>query len=83
MEHTNKPKFEKNEVVQFIENHKWCGCLGIVGEIKNCDNDYRYLVGVPIPQKGTAYIFSMESAHEFERIGTAVMVEGEEEEDDE
>jgi len=24
----------KNEVVQFNEKHKWCGCLGIVEEVK-------------------------------------------------
>ena len=83
MEQTKKPRFEKNDVVQFTENHKWCGSFGIVNEIKDCNGDFRYLVGVPIPQKGTAYIFSMESAHEFERIGTAFMIEVEEEEDDE
>ena len=24
------------DVVQFNENHKWCGCLGIVREVKDC-----------------------------------------------
>lgn len=63
-----------NDVVQFTENHKWCGCLGIISEVKPLDTDVRYMIGVPIPEGGTAYIFSMESAQEFEYIGKAVMV---------
>ena len=65
---------KKNDVVQFTENHKWCGCLGIIEEVKDCGTDTKYLIGVPIPGQGTAYIFSMESKHEFEVIGKAVMV---------
>lgn len=34
-------------VVQFNENHKWCGCFGFIKEIKGD----RIMVGVPIPQK--------------------------------
>lgn len=42
---------EVDDVVQFNENHKWCGCLGIINEIKDCGkNGIRYMVGVPIPQ---------------------------------
>ena len=67
----------KNDVVQFNEKHKWCGCLGIISNVKRCGDDIRYMVGVPIPQKGTAYIFTMRSAAEIERIGEAVLVEGE------
>ena len=65
-------KFRKNDVVQFIENHKWCACLGIITEVKDCDGDIRYMIGVPIPEKGTAFIFSMESKEEFEYIGPTV-----------
>ena len=60
----------KNKVVQFNELHKWCGCLGIVTEASP-EGD-RYLIGVPIPQKGTAYIFA--TRIEFEVIGEAVLV---------
>ena len=67
--------FEVNEVVQFNESHKWCGCLGIVSETKKCGDDTRYMVGVPIPERGTAYIFSMESKHEIEPIGKAVFIQ--------
>ena len=65
--------FLKNDVVQFTENHKWCGGLGIVNEVKDYDDDVRYMVGVPIPEKGTAYIFVMESAHDIEYIGGAIL----------
>lgn len=62
-----------NDVVQFTENHKWCGCLGIINEIKNLgDNKKRYMIGVPIPERGTAYIFDDGSNIEF--IGHAVLV---------
>lgn len=56
------------DVVQFIEGHKWVGCLGIIYEIKKD----RYMVGVPVPQQGTAYIFTNEK--EIERIGEASLV---------
>ena len=69
-------RYKINDVVQFTENHKWCGCLGIITEVKDCNNDIRYMIGVPVPQPGTAYIFSMESENEFEFIGRAIMVVG-------
>lgn len=67
------------DVVQFNENHKWCGCLGIINEVKKCGNDVRYMVGVPAPMKGTAFIFAMESENAIEYIGKAVLVLKEEE----
>lgn len=71
------------DVVQFNENHKWCGSLGIIEEIKECSgDDVRYLVGVPVPQQGTAYIFSMASELEFDYIGTAALVSARGEEDE-
>ena len=63
-----------NDVVQFNENHDWCGCLGIIEEVKDCGDDTKYMIGVPVPQGGAAYIFSMGSKNEFEYIGRAVMV---------
>lgn len=68
-----KNHFQVGEVVQFVENHKWCGCLGIINEVKDCGEDYKYLVGVPIPEKGIAYIFSMGSSEEFEYVGDAIL----------
>jgi len=61
-------------VVQFNEKHKWCGCIGFINELKKCGNDVRYMIGVPIPQQGTAYIFSMRSAKEIEYIGKAIFM---------
>ena len=41
-----------NDVVQFTENHKWCGCLGIITEDKGEGHPRRYMIGVPIPMQG-------------------------------
>ena len=60
--------FTKGMVVQFTEKHKWAGCLGIITEVKESYADIRYMIAVPIPQQGTAYIFSMESDEEFDSL---------------
>ena len=62
------------DVVQFNEKHKWCGSLGIINEIKNCGEDTRYMVGIPIPQQGTVFIFVMQSEKTIELIGRAILV---------
>lgn len=73
---------QKDDVIQFNENHKWCGSLGIIREIKTIhkeDEDgvveleKRYMVGVPAPMQGTAFIFVMESENAIEYIGKAVL----------
>ena len=64
-----------NSVVQFTENHKWCGCLGIIEEDKGEGHPRRYLIGVPIPERGTAFIYDDGSS--IERIGKAVMIRDE------
>ena len=43
----------KGDVVQFNEKHKWCGCIGIITEVKQS----RIMVGVPVPEQGTAWVF--------------------------
>jgi len=65
--------YRRNDVVQFTENHKWAACLGIINEVKKLDDDVRYMIGIPIPERGTAYIYSMESDKEFELVGIAVL----------
>lgn len=71
---------EIGDVVQFNENHKWCGCLGIITEKKDCgENGIRFMVGVPVPQQGTAYIFVMNSEFAIEKIGKARFVANEKE----
>lgn len=62
-----------NDVVQFNENHKWRGSIGIIGEVKICDDDIRYMVGVAIPQQGTAFIYVMQSENAIEYIGEAIL----------
>ena len=64
-----------NKVVQFTEKHKWCGCLGIIEEDHGEGHQRRFMIGIPIPQQGTAYIF--DDGTGFEVIGDAVMVSGE------
>lgn len=59
-------------VVQFNEKHKWCGSLGIVTEVKDFAEGTTYMVGVPIPEKGTAYIYA--TLDEVEYIGKAVFM---------
>ena len=63
-----------NDVVQFNENHKWRGCLGIINDIKICGDDIRYTVGVPTPMEGTAFIYVMDSENAIELIGQAVLI---------
>lgn len=67
------------DVIQFNENHKWCGSLGIITEMKSCKSDrtpggdIRFQIGVPIPIEGTAFIYVMASEFAIEFIGRAVM----------
>ena len=72
---------EVGDVVQFNENHKWCGSLGIITEIKRYDNSIRFMVGVPIPEQGTAYIFVKNTEFAIEKIGEARLVASGEKED--
>lgn len=73
-------EFQKNDVVQFNENHKWCGSFGIVTSVKKIEGDIRYMVLVPIPEKGTVYIFVSESENAIEYIGRAILTDSEGEE---
>lgn len=72
---------KKGDVVQFNENHKWIGSLGIITEVKDCGDDIRYMVGVPSPMQGTAFIFVMESENAIEYIGEAVLTLKDDEDD--
>lgn len=73
---------KKGDVVQFNENHKWLGSLGIITEVKKCGDDTRYMVGVPAPMQGTAFIFIMESENAIEYIGKAVLTLKDDEDDE-
>ena len=64
-----KEDFEINDVVRFVDSHKWSGCLGIIEGIKDCGDDIRYFINVLTKDEGEAYIFSMKSMKEFEYVG--------------
>ena len=72
---------KKNNVVQFTENHKWVGCFGYVTEIRVIRGRMRYMIGVPLPMQGTAYIF--DDGKKNEKVGTAVLVPAESEKGEE
>ena len=72
-------ELRKNDVVQFNERHKWCGSLGIITKVTEIDNDTLYMIGVPIPQQGIAYIRVLDSEDAVEYIGHAVLTESEDE----
>lgn len=67
-------------IVQFLESHKWRGCFGFVGDVKNIDDDVRVLIGVPVPPKeesdmtNIAYIYSVLSDGDFEVVGNALLM---------
>lgn len=67
-------RFSIHDVVQFTEKHKWCGCLGIIDEVKELKTDIRYMVGVPVPEGGTAYIFVMQDENVLEYVGRPVLI---------
>ena len=62
-----------NDVVQFNETHKWCSSLGIINEVKICGDDIRYMVAVPSPMQGTAFIYVMRSENAIEYVGKAIL----------
>lgn len=75
--------YKVGDVVQFNENHKWCGSLGIVEEVKEVKDNYdRYMIGVPIPKRGIAYIFVNERDNVIEYVDKAVLMAKEVEEED-
>lgn len=63
----------KYDVVQFNENHKWCGNLGIIYEVKEINNDIRYKIGVATPKQKIKYIYVFGSDYSIERIGEAFL----------
>ncbi len=65
--------YNKGDVVQFTENHKWRGCLGIITENKKRGKDNRLMVAVQVPESGIAYIYTMESDMDIEYVGRAIL----------
>lgn len=71
----NNGNYEVGDVVQFVKGHKWEGCFGYIDRVepKGAD-DVQYLIGVPVPMQGVAYIYSMKSKNEFIYIGVTKMI---------
>ena len=74
---------EIGDVIQFNEKHKWCGCLEFITELKKIHNDkidsegtndIRYMVCVPTPEQGGAYIYGLLSDDDIEYIGKAPLM---------
>lgn len=67
----------EGDVIQFNENHKWRGALAIVTEVKPVEGDIKIMAGVPILENdgvnGTAYIYTMQGAGEFDVVGRAAL----------
>ena len=74
---------EVGDVVQFNEHHKWRGSLGIITEVKDYAEEpimIRYMVAVPIPKEGTAYIYVTNDEMAIEYVGKAILTPRSEEE---
>lgn len=61
------------DVVQFKENHKWCGNLGIIYNIEEIDDDIKYKVGVATIKQKMKYIYVLKSQNNIEKIGTSYL----------
>lgn len=66
--------FNINDVIQFTENHKWTGCFGYINEIKDCGDDIRYMICIPVPEEGLVFTYSMGSNEEFKYIGQSYLI---------
>lgn len=68
----------KKEVIQFNENHKWRGCFGYIHRIKRGGS---YLIALPLPEQGTAFIIA--ERDEFDIVGaTDLILKGDDDEND-
>lgn len=82
--------FQIGNVIQFNENHKWCGCFGTIVEVKTYnDGSIRYMVEVPhivSDESGThvypAFIFVSDKENAIEYIGRAVFTTRDENDED-
>lgn len=63
-----------HDVVQFNDNHRLVGCLGIILDIEIKENDVKYKIGIPSPNGRTAYVRVLESENQIEKIGRALFV---------
>lgn len=64
--------YKPGEVVQFIEEHKWAGCFGVINEVTEYNGATRYLIAIPTPS-GVIFVYSNAADHEFEYVGKALL----------
>lgn len=76
-----KSRFRVGNIIQFVNGHHWEGCIGIVEEIKEFDDDCRLLIAVQVPHEYTAYIYALESKNQLELCGNALIIPGLEEDE--
>ena len=68
----------KKEVIQFNESHKQCGSFGYIHRVRKGGS---YLIALPLPEQGTAFIFA--KRNEFDIVGvTDLILKGDDDEND-
>lgn len=66
----------KKEVIQFNEGHKWCGSFGYIHRMRKGGS---YLIALPLPEQGTAFIIA--EREEFDIVGaTDLILKGDDDE---
>lgn len=66
----------KKEVIQFNESHKWCATFGYIHRTKGKD---LYMIAVPLPEQGTAFIFAKRD--EFDIVGATDLILGDDDDE--
>lgn len=70
-----KMELKIGTVIQFNENNRWEGCLGIIEKIDLLDNgDAIYIIQVPIPKSPPIYTHTTLSANDFYWIGMSMLM---------
>ena len=64
------------EVIQFNESHKWCATFGYIHRVRGKD---RYMIAVPLPEQGTAFIFA--KRNEFDIVGATDLILGDDDDE--
>ncbi len=59
----------QKEVMQFNESHKWCGCFGYIHGVRKGGT---YLIAIPSPEKGVAFIIA--ERKEFDIVGATDLI---------
>ena len=59
----------KKEVIQFNEGHKWCATFGYIHRVRKGGT---YMIAVPLPEQGTAFIFA--KRNEFDIVGVTDLI---------